>query len=520
MSPRTRLPFCLLLSALFFLNSSYANAVDSLSALQAAADLVQQGRLDEAGRQAQIAVADPQTRAAAYSVLGTIRLQQQRFPESINYLQQAIRLEPRLVGARLSLAEAYTAQGKQLPAIAMYRRVLELDSSNALARFALARHESEKGNYRQSLELAEPILPELKRSPDGLLLLASNYLKSGNRLEAANLSKDWIGISGVPSEWSIKFALVLAKGGVINEAIDVLENAQQSSTSSSYELAFNLAGLYLLNSNPTLALDHYDLALRLKPDSTPALRQAAVIAEKENHLERSLSYWMRAKKIDPENPEILLGFGRVCLKMDLLDDAEAALTKAVRLRPDDTTYLYALGSAHVGKKQFEAAQTLFEKLVAKSPRDSQVQYALGSVLYLEGHLADAAAHFNASVRLQPNQLASYYYLALIARDQGKEPEAIQKLEALLQHYPDHASSREVLGELLMSARQYPEAESNLERAVRLDPKSVKANYQLGLLFSRMGRKEESDKQLEIARSLRAEDRASSRLQLRLLDPDQ
>jgi tetratricopeptide (TPR) repeat protein len=515
---RTSLLSCLLLSALFSLNSSYAYAVDSRAALQRAADLVQQGHLDEADRQAHLALSDPQTRAAACSVLGTIRLQQQRIPESVNFLEQAIRLEPRLVGARLSLAEAYTAQGKQAQAIAMYRRVLELDSSNVLARFALAGYESEKGNYRQSLEIAKPILTELKRSPEGLVLLATDYVKTGDRNAVAELSKDWIQLSDVPVDWSIKFALVLANGGVTIEATEVLENAAHSGPSS-YELAFNLAGLYLLNNNPTLALAQYDLALKMNPDSLPALREAAMIAEKEGHLERSLSYWVRAKKIEPENPEILFGFGRVCLKMNLLDDAEAALTKAAGLRPDDPTYLYMLGSANVGKKQFEAAQTIFEKLVERSPRDSQVQYALGSVLFLEGHLSDAAAHFNESVRLQPNQLASYYYLALIARDQGNEAGAVQKLQTLLQQYPDHAPSREALGELLMNAHQYPEAENNLEKAVRLDPKSVKANYQLGLLLSRMGRKEESDKQLEIAKSLRTEDQAS-RLQLRLLDPDQ
>jgi predicted Zn-dependent protease len=108
---------------------------------------------------------------------------------------------------------------------------------------------------------------------------------------------------------------------------------------------------------------------------------------------------------------------------------------------------------------------------------------------------------------------------LIARDQGNEAEAIKKLETLLQQYPDHAPSREALGELLMGAHQYTEAESNLEKAVRLDPKSVKGNYQLGLLLSRMGKNEESANQMEIAKSLRTEDQAS-RLQLRLLDPDQ
>jgi Flp pilus assembly protein TadD len=72
----------------------------------------------------------------------------------------------------------------------------------------------------------------------------------------------------------------------------------------------------------------------------------------------------------------------------------------------------------------------------------------------------------------------------------------------------------------MNARRYSEAETSLEKAVRLNPKSVKANYQLGLLLARMGRKAESDKQLEVAKSLRTEDEATSRLQLRLLDPDQ
>ena len=79
-------------------------------------------------------------------------------------------------------------------------------------------------------------------------------------------------------------------------------------------------------------------------------------------------------------------------------------------------------------------------------------------------------------------------------------------------------SREALGGLLMSARRYADAESNLRAAVRLSPKSVKANYQLGLLLARMGRKQEADQQLELAKSLREEDAATSRLQLRLLDP--
>jgi tetratricopeptide (TPR) repeat protein len=519
-SPRVALSrFPLFLCWLLVLNASVCLRADSRQALQNAASLVQQGKLDEADRQAQLAISDPATHAVACSVLGTIRFQQKRLPESVNYLQEAIRLDPRLVGARLSLAEVYTMQGKPALALPLYRRVLELDTSNTTARLALVRAEAENGHYKESLAFARPILADLKQSTGGLTVLALDYLKTGNRDAAADLANEWVRLPSASTDESINFALLLTRDRVVPEAIDVLEHARRSGPLT-YELAFNLAGAYLLNGSLSLSLKNYDAALSLNPESVPALRQAAAAAEKNGSLERALSYWMRAKKLEPENPEILLGFGRVCLKMDLLDDSEPALTKAAALKPDDLVYQYTLASAKVGKKQYEAAQSLFEKILEKKPQDSQVQYALGSVLYLEGRLAEATARFVESVRLQPYQLASNYYLALIARDQGNEPEAMDRLEKLLQRYPEHGPSREALGELLMSAKRYPEAESNLQRAVQLNPNSVKANYQLGLLLSRMGKKQEADKQFEIAKNLRTEDESNSRLQLRLLDPEQ
>jgi tetratricopeptide (TPR) repeat protein len=491
---------------------------DSHEALRQAVALVQQGRLEEADQQARLALRDPEAQAVAFSVLGAIRLQQKRLAASATFLRDAIRLEPHLIGAHLSLAQVYTLQGKQSSAVGLLRRVLELDPSNAEARLALAGAETEKGNYRRSLDLARPVLEAFKQSPEGLIVLTTDFLKTGDRVAAVGLVNDWARLSDVPQAWSIKFGLLLAKEGVVAEAVAVLERARQTGPPS-YELAFNLGGAYLLNGDPRRALDAYDAALGLEPDSLPALRQAAETAERQEELERSLSYWMRAKKVQPKDAEVLLGFGRLCLKMDLLDDAEAALSEAASMRPGEVTYQYALAAAKVGKRQFEAAQALLEPLVRQRPQDPQLQYALGSVFYIQGRLSEAAARLAESVRLQPEQIASQYYLALVARDQGKEADAIAALEELLRRYPDHAPSCEALGGLLMGAQRYSEAETRLRRAVALTPNSVKANYQLGLLLARMGNTDEANKHLDLAKSLRKEDEATSRLQLRLLEPD-
>ena len=74
----------------------------------------------------------------------------------------------------------------------------------------MARSASEKGNYRESLALALPAMADVKQSPDGLYLLATDYVNTGNRSAVADLPKDWMQLTGVPEDWSIKFAVLLA----------------------------------------------------------------------------------------------------------------------------------------------------------------------------------------------------------------------------------------------------------------------------------------------------------------------
>src|SRR5688572_16241830 len=162
-------------------SSRPAPAGESREALQRAAHLVQQGRLEEAEAHAQLALSNPETRGAAHSVLGAIRFQQERLDESARLLHEAIRLEPRLIGAHLTLAEVHIAQGQVDLATPLFRRVLELDPMNSTARFGLARAEAEKGNFQASLDIARPVIEAFKLFPEGLFLLATNFLKTGDR---------------------------------------------------------------------------------------------------------------------------------------------------------------------------------------------------------------------------------------------------------------------------------------------------------------------------------------------------
>jgi protein O-GlcNAc transferase len=299
--------------------STAASARAGREALQEAAHLVQQGRLEEAEAQVQQALSNPETRAAAHSVLGAIRFQQERLDESATLLEEAIRLDPRLLGAHLTLAEVRIAQGQIDAATALFRRALELDSLNQTARFGLARAEAEKGNYREALDIAKPVEGAFKLFPEGLFFLATAYLKTADQKSAAELVPLWNRSTDIPQAWSIRLAVVYAEAGVPKAAIEILEQARTVAPIS-YDLLVTLGGAYRLNEDPLHALGAYDEALKLKPDALPALRQAAVIAEKQRSFERSLSYWARLKKLQPDDPEVLAAFERVSREVKQLKE--------------------------------------------------------------------------------------------------------------------------------------------------------------------------------------------------------
>lgn len=479
-------------------------ASDPPSHLQRSVQLMQEGNLASAEAAARLALEDPASHSVALALLGSIRLQQQEYEEGTAFLERAIKANPDLLGARLNLAQAHAFLSNGDRAESLFREVLERAPDNASALFGLVRIVAATGNHAEAIDLARPIEQQLRASPDGLLLLVSCYTGVGKLAAARNLVADWGRLSGVPRDWSLKFALTLSRGGLNPEAIRLLEQLKSEGLAS-FDVAFNLGGFYLLENELDKASENYELAVRIDDQSVPALKQVATIAEERGELEKALSFLIRAKLEAPNDPDVLFSFGTVALRLELIADATAALERALELRPGHKATQYWLGTAFGSARQYDASLALYQAILDKNPNDPQMHYAVGTVYYLKVAFEDAIRHLGESRRLDPDQLLSPYYLAMIAQKQGRNEEAIRMFQAILESHPDHALSYEGLAVSQFKTRQYAEARSNFETAIKLDPRSARSNYQLGQLLVRMGLREQARQQLAIAKQLREEE---------------
>jgi len=497
-----------------------ASCLAQLDHIETAAKLLNQGQIRQAETEARKALGNPSTRALALAMLGTIRLQEGKYKDGTSFLIQALTLNPRLVGARTSLGNAYLLQGKSGLARKSFQEALRIDPRNLNARLDLAKIEASLRNYQKSLDIAQPIVPQLSASDDGILLLATDYGALGKSEALKGLVGCWRDISAPSDEASLKFANILAKYGIAAEAKEVLEAEEERTRDHlSSGVALKLGEAYLSLGQLDQADQKFQLALSLDPACGACDRNLARLAERQGNTEKALAYLIKAKQQAPDDPEILFEFGKVCLERNLLEDGLPALAKAASLKPNHDPYVYVLASANVAKGNLSTAASLFAGLLQKHPQDAILNYAIGSVYYLQGKYSEAEASLKRSLREQADQVAASYYLALTYEAIGQENQAISVFRNLLKDHPEHAPSYVKLGSILLRQHQYDEAQQRLERAVALDPRSVEAHYQLGLLLHRLGKIAESESQLAESRKLEAERSAPADLRLRLLLPD-
>jgi len=491
-----------------------------LNHIEMSARLLSQGQMAQAETEAREALGNPTTRALAFAMLGTIRLQEGKYSECASFLTQALALNPRLVGARTSLGNAYLLQGKLDLARRSFREAVRLDPGNFNARFELAKVEASLHNYRQSLDVAGPIIAQLSESNDGVLLLATDYGSLGEQEELRGLVRNWQQLPAPSDETSLEFGNALAMFGMTLEAKQVFK-AEEAKIAEhpSPTLALQLGKSYLSLGVLDRAEQNFQRALDLNPACAGCDQGLAEIAERQGNTEKALAYLVTAKQREPEDPEILFEFGKVCLQRNLLEDALPALAKAVTLKPDRDPYVYVLASANVAQGNLSKAASLFARLLQKHPHDAVLKYSIGAVNYLQGKYPEAESSLKQSLQAQPDQVAASYYLGLTYDALGQDDGAVAMFRELLRSHPEHAPSFVKLGSILLRQHHYDEAQQDLERAILLDPVSVQAHYQLGLLLRRLGRTAESDNQFAESRRLEAERSSQTDLKLRLLLPD-
>jgi tetratricopeptide (TPR) repeat protein len=154
----------------------------------------------------------------------------------------------------------------------------------------------------------------------------------------------------------------------------------------------NLGKAHLENRNSAKAIEAFAAAVKLAPQSAPALRNLA-----------------RAQLLAGQNEEVL-----------------ASLAKARALEPDSVATAYLAGLAHVHESRFEQAVPWFEAAVRLDPHTATLRFQLANAYQLSRDEERALVQYRETVRLDPLHASAQFKLATFARRRGDRAEADQR----------------------------------------------------------------------------------------------
>ena len=287
----------------------------------------------------------------------------------------------------------------------------------------------------------------------------------------------------------------------------------------------NLGHLYAQTKRDEEAAIQFQEALRLDPTRSDALsalvsvlRSQARAAVAAADLEKGLALLLRARKLSPQDPEVLFEFGMTALQMSLFPDAIQAFEESLAARKNNPDTLYGLGRAQTALSKLPEAKTSFAQFVELRPNDASGHYALGLVLQALQETVEARQHFEKSVELQPVQTEAYFQLGLIDLDEKELDSAANQFARVLQRDGKHAGALFGMGRVSFEKREYAAAVPWLEQATASDASLRQAHYYLGLTYVRIGRKDDSARELEIASRLEREEVEQHRIVLKILNP--
>ncbi|MFA6091364.1 MAG: tetratricopeptide repeat protein [Elusimicrobiota bacterium] len=245
-----------------------------------------------------------------------------------------------------------------------------------------------------------------------------------------------------------------------------------ASAKASYE--HYLKALLLSNQGGyDAALQEYEKAVELDPQSAFVLQQAAELAMEMGRLDKAQAFAVRLSSIAPESTEAALLQGHVSWAVGDLPAAQSSFERVLARSgaPAEASRraLFALGSL-LSAQSPEKAKKYFERTLASNPENaSEVEYQLALIEHRARHFDDAAKHLQRSVELDPDDMQARYTLAQTQELRRDTAAALGVYADILQRDPRNVGLLDRVGELYFMQDDFARAKEHFLRAKIIAP---------------------------------------------------
>jgi serine/threonine-protein kinase len=219
----------------------------------------------------------------------------------------------------------------------------------------------------------------------------------------------------------------------------------------------------------------------------------------------------QALKLEPHDPDALLGEASVYASLGRTEEAESTFKKAAALRPQTWGGHYELGAFYYRQKRYDDAAAEFRRVIELTPDNAMAHATLGGMMQLLHQNDEAERELKRSLELQPSYAAYTNLGALYYRQRRWAESAAMTRKALQINSEDYSAwanlgmAYEWLNQQKESDEAYRQELVHLEKIAKINADDADVQAQLALLYSRLKQREKAIPRIEAALARAPED---------------
>lgn len=346
--------------------------------LEEIVELIASGQPETAERECEFLVACSPELASAWSLLGALRLQNDKLTSAKQALQQAIALQPLLAKAHHNLGSVFAAEKNIPAALACYRQALSIEPELLPTHYALGRLLKDELRFKEAI-------PHLQ--------IAQDSLRNTDAL--------------------IQLADALNHSGATKEAVELIEKHYPNFHDDPVYLNFR-GNLHLEIGQLNAATESYHQAIRIAPENPLAYNNLGVALLKQTRFDEAAGYFRKAVALAPDNADFLFSLGNALTELGRTAESIPLLENGNRRWENNVNGLTNLGLAYVTARQAERALIPLKQALALAPSDPEAHNNLGAAYEaLDQHELACQCYYQA-LQLKPDYPQPFNNLGNIA----------------------------------------------------------------------------------------------------------
>jgi predicted O-linked N-acetylglucosamine transferase (SPINDLY family) len=403
----------------------------------------------------------------ALHILGLIKASQFKYDEALDYLEQAVRIQPNDASINYNLAKALADSGNNKDALTRYKKAVALAPNNPDAWLNYGKTTSDLGHYEESFA-----------HYDKALSLKPDYAEvwSNKGIALRGLKRYEEAIAHYDKALSLKpdYAEVWSNKGV---ALNELKRYEE-------------------------AIAHYDQALSLKPDYAEVWSNKGVSLRKLKRYEEAIAHYDQALSLKPDNAEEWSNKGATLNEFKRYEEAIVHYDQALSLKPDYAEVWINKGLALNELKRYEEAIAHYDKALSLKPEYAEAWSNKGATLNEFKRYDEAIAHFDQALSLKPDYAEVWSNKGVALNELKRYDEAITHYDQALSLKPDYAEVWSNKGVSLNELKRYDEAITHYDQALSLKPDYAEAWSNKGVSLRKLKRYDEAIAHYDKALSLK------------------